>query len=133
MVSLHVQCSDDAVTKNTADDSLTPLNATLPPTTTITTAATATAAAPTNPTDPAAASTHNDKISAACGEVTIPVGSLSPPTPSSAPASASRRQVVVVASAPVRVDLAGGWSDTPPISYETEGAVSFNPSHCIFV
>ena len=31
---------------------------------------------------------------------------------------------VVVASAPVRVDLAGGWSDTPPICYETEGAVS---------
>ena len=31
---------------------------------------------------------------------------------------------VIVASAPVRVDLAGGWSDTPPICYETEGAVS---------
>ena len=31
---------------------------------------------------------------------------------------------IIVASAPVRVDLAGGWSDTPPICYETEGAVS---------
>ena len=30
---------------------------------------------------------------------------------------------VVVANAPVRIDLAGGWSDTPPICYETEGAV----------
>ena len=30
---------------------------------------------------------------------------------------------VIVASAPVRIDLAGGWSDTPPICYETEGAV----------
>ena len=25
--------------------------------------------------------------------------------------------------APVRVDLAGGWSDTPPIAYEFGGAV----------
>lgn len=145
MVSLHVQCSDDAGTKNIADDPLTPLNATLPPTTT--TAVTATAAAPTsptNPTDPAAA-THSDKDSAVCGEVSIPSGTLLPPIPASAPtpsstsaftsasASASRRQVVVVASAPVRVDLAGGWSDTPPISYETEGAVSLNPSLCIFI
>ena len=32
---------------------------------------------------------------------------------------------VVVANAPVRIDLAGGWSDTPPICYETQGAVSF--------
>ena len=34
------------------------------------------------------------------------------------------RHCVVVASAPVRVDLAGGWSDTPPICYESAGAVS---------
>ena len=31
---------------------------------------------------------------------------------------------IVVANAPVRIDLAGGWSDTPPICYETAGAVS---------
>jgi hypothetical protein len=30
---------------------------------------------------------------------------------------------VVVANAPARVDLAGGWSDTPPICYEGPGAV----------
>jgi hypothetical protein len=32
--------------------------------------------------------------------------------------------IVVVANAPVRIDLAGGWSDTPPICYQTQGAVS---------
>ena len=31
--------------------------------------------------------------------------------------------VVVVAVSPVRIDLAGGWSDTPPICYEMSGAV----------
>ena len=135
MVSLHVQCSDDASRKNIADDPLTPLNETLLPTTT--TAANAAA-------DIAVAATHSDKDSAVCGEVSIPLGTLSPPTPASNPsstsaftpasasASSSRRQVVVVASAPVRVDLAGGWSDTPPISYETEGAVSFFTSLFIF-
>ena len=30
----------------------------------------------------------------------------------------------VIASAPARVDLSGGWSDTPPISYEFGGAVA---------
>ena len=30
---------------------------------------------------------------------------------------------VAVARAPVRIDLCGGWSDTPPITYETTGAV----------
>eukprot|EP01038_Epipyxis_sp_PR26KG_P004331 gene4331-6132_t len=30
---------------------------------------------------------------------------------------------VVVVKAPVRIDLAGGWSDTPPICYESSGAV----------
>ena len=30
----------------------------------------------------------------------------------------------VVASAPARIDLSGGWSDTPPISYEHGGAVA---------
>lgn len=30
----------------------------------------------------------------------------------------------VVSSAPARVDLSGGWSDTPPISYEFGGAVA---------
>jgi galactokinase/mevalonate kinase-like predicted kinase len=43
-----------------------------------------------------------------------------------------RRQVVqrvkvlrrVVVRAPARIDLAGGWSDTPPISYEHGGAVT---------
>ncbi len=37
---------------------------------------------------------------------------------------AARLSEVVVASAPVRIDLAGGWSDTPPICYEIGGAVS---------
>jgi hypothetical protein len=142
MVSLHVQCSDDTGRKNTADDPLTPLNATLPPPTTTTTAA---ADVPTDPAaDFAVAATHSDKDSAVYGEMSIPPGTLSPPTPTpnpastpsstftSASASSSRRQVVVVASAPVRVDLAGGWSDTPPISYETEGAVSFFFSLSIF-
>jgi hypothetical protein len=31
--------------------------------------------------------------------------------------------VIIVANVPVRIDLAGGWSDTPPICYQTEGAV----------
>ncbi len=30
----------------------------------------------------------------------------------------------VYAEAPARVDLAGGWSDTPPITYEHGGAVT---------
>jgi len=30
----------------------------------------------------------------------------------------------VIASAPARIDLAGGWSDTPPISFEHGGAVA---------
>lgn len=30
----------------------------------------------------------------------------------------------VIASAPVRIDLSGGWSDTPPVSYEHGGAVA---------
>lgn len=30
---------------------------------------------------------------------------------------------VVLASAPARIDLMGGWSDTPPICYQTGGAV----------
>ena len=29
----------------------------------------------------------------------------------------------VTAECPVRVDVAGGWSDTPPITYEHAGAV----------
>lgn len=28
------------------------------------------------------------------------------------------------ATSPVRIDLSGGWSDTPPISYEYPGSVS---------
>ena len=32
--------------------------------------------------------------------------------------------VAVLTKAPVRIDLAGGWSDTPPICYEQRGAVS---------
>ena len=31
---------------------------------------------------------------------------------------------VAMASAPARIDLAGGWSDTPPISFEHGGAVA---------
>lgn len=34
----------------------------------------------------------------------------------------SHRSTVIV-SAPVRIDLAGGWSDTPPLCYESSGAV----------
>lgn len=30
---------------------------------------------------------------------------------------------VVIASAPARIDIMGGWSDTPPICFETGGAV----------
>ena len=30
----------------------------------------------------------------------------------------------VIASAPARIDLSGGWSDTPPISYEFGGVIS---------
>ena len=33
---------------------------------------------------------------------------------------------VAVSFSPVRIDLAGGWSDTPPISYETAGTVSIH-------
>lgn len=33
------------------------------------------------------------------------------------------RPRMVVARAPVRIDLAGGWSDTPPICYDQAGAV----------
>ena len=33
-------------------------------------------------------------------------------------AKRAKRYAIVVAQAPVRVDLAGGWSDTPPICYE---------------
>lgn len=72
---------------------------------------------------------HNNEESPVCGEIPIPLETLSPPTSASSTSSFSssssstRRRVVIVASAPVRVDLAGGWSDTPPISYETEGAV----------
>jgi len=29
----------------------------------------------------------------------------------------------VTAECPARVDIAGGWSDTPPITYEQGGAV----------
>lgn len=32
-------------------------------------------------------------------------------------------QKVYLASAPARIDIAGGWSDTPPICYELGGAV----------
>jgi len=32
--------------------------------------------------------------------------------------------VLAMASAPARIDLAGGWSDTPPISYEHGGSVA---------
>ena len=32
--------------------------------------------------------------------------------------------VLAMASAPARIDLAGGWSDTPPISYENGGSVA---------
>jgi hypothetical protein len=37
--------------------------------------------------------------------------------------SLSKFRGVFIARAPVRIDLAGGWSDTPPCSYETDGAV----------
>jgi hypothetical protein len=40
-----------------------------------------------------------------------------------------RRGMTVITAAPVRVDLAGGWSDTPPICYELSGSVSFSILH----
>ncbi len=33
--------------------------------------------------------------------------------------------LVMVATAPVRIDWAGGWSDTPPICYASKGSVGF--------
>lgn len=45
---------------------------------------------------------------------------LSASPPIAAAPSATR---VVVARAPVRIDLAGGWSDTPPICYDQAGSV----------
>jgi hypothetical protein len=56
--------------------------------------------------DPRAAQNQSPRSAPPVPNVTIPKGRI------------------IVASAPVRVDLAGGWSDTPPICYETEGAVS---------
>jgi hypothetical protein len=49
-------------------------------------------------------------------------GAAAPAAPTAATALAPG--VVVVANAPVRIDIAGGWSDTPPNCYETAGAVS---------
>jgi hypothetical protein len=40
-----------------------------------------------------------------------------------APLFAPQWDTVVVTRAPVRIDLAGGWSDTPPICYELSGSV----------
>jgi hypothetical protein len=52
---------------------------------------------------------------------------LSPASASASAVSAAERGPApgrwVHACAPVRFDLAGGWSDTPPISYERGGAV----------
>ena len=53
--------------------------------------------------------------------------------------SAIGGEMVMVARAPARIDLAGGWSDTPPCSYEVAGAVlnvavlvdGRYPIHCI--
>lgn len=39
---------------------------------------------------------------------------------------------VVVSRAPVRVDIAGGWSDTPPICYESSGSVSYELLFALF-
>ena len=63
---------------------------------------------------------------------TAPVGAPTPllPTTSAAAAAAAPGSTStctpllgkwVTATAPARVDLAGGWSDTPPISYEARG------------
>lgn len=35
----------------------------------------------------------------------------------------ARSGQIIFVEAPVRIDLAGGWSDTPPICYESSGAV----------
>jgi hypothetical protein len=35
-----------------------------------------------------------------------------------------RHNVICLARCPVRIDLAGGWSDTPPICYDQSGSVS---------
>lgn len=50
------------------------------------------------------------------------VAAPSPSSSSSAAATAATTRVVV-ARAPVRIDLAGGWSDTPPICYDQAGSV----------
>ncbi len=39
------------------------------------------------------------------------------------PTKAAPTGVCVEATAPARVDLAGGWTDTPPVSYELGGKV----------
>lgn len=44
-------------------------------------------------------------------------------SPSALLAPPQRTDKVCVASSPVRVDCAGGWSDTPPICYDQGGAV----------
>lgn len=44
--------------------------------------------------------------------------------------SPSQRNIVCVARCPVRIDLAGGWSDTPPICYDQSGSVSFIICYC---
>jgi hypothetical protein len=38
-------------------------------------------------------------------------------------ASCVRHGSLIIARCPVRIDLAGGWSDTPPICYQSSGAV----------
>ena len=40
------------------------------------------------------------------------------------PCEATKVNLWVTAESPARIDLAGGWSDTPPITYEHGGAVT---------
>lgn len=41
--------------------------------------------------------------------------------------------LAVLSYAPVRIDLAGGWSDTPPICYDLGGAVSSMHVHNVLI
>lgn len=65
-------------------------------------------------------------ITAAQVQSSIVPGDLNKPSMSVAPDQCTincNRNCVVVSEAPARIDLTGGWSDTPPICYELSGSV----------
>lgn len=71
-----------------------------------------------------------ERLSFCMNELSIASGYLKYMDPSSEANVCSRRTSPpvlgkwVLSTAPVRIDLAGGWSDTPPICYEFGGAVT---------